>query len=164
MMRRYASFFDWCSSQNATICPAAHHGKALDEVWTELLHRAESTPVLCQSDDSLYPNVTAATIRAVALSYLYKPILTWPLLSLALYQAAFENNAALFQPLLMSAYTTLYNASAQYGNIAITTADLGKDAQSSPQDMLRKQMLASSETPLLKGCSTSWVFFRRALG
>lgn len=159
-------FFDWCQSQNATTRPAAHQNRTMEEVWTKLLSRAESTPFPCQSPYcGDITEITATDVRLAVLGWLFEPATNYPFIGDAIYEAAFNNNYTLIPPVVIAEGTDLYTSSSSVANIIIGAADWSGKAKSSPEDMLRKQILASGEAPLMSGLSASFVYFlRRSLG
>ena len=91
-------FFLWCGKQNATVCPAAHQGQPLEDIWTKWLQR--------QTD------VFAGTIRAAVHNMLYHPDVDFPTLAIDFYDGAFRNNyTVLAGPPASPRANSAYNAS-----------------------------------------------------
>ena len=62
-------FFRWREQQNATACPTAHGNRTIEAVWTDLLTRAEASPLpapRCTTKTYVNDNVTAQEFRNVA--------------------------------------------------------------------------------------------------
>lgn len=162
-------FFEWCAAQNATVCPATHRNdQTMAEIWTDLLERAQASPIPCHEEACVASNVTSITsslIRIGALGYLFSPQTYYPQLALAIDQTAFEDNASLFAPSLPTADELPYLSSSVYARIIVEALDWNSIAQSSPADMRLKAVLADSEAPLFNGTSASWTYFlKQSLG
>lgn len=161
-------FFDWCEKQNETTCPLAYKDRSPKQIWTDLLDRSEIAPLPCNGSfcDSYSRNATTAnTIRYAALSYLYSPD-DFPFLAHGIEAAAYRNAGSAFLPdfAFKRGDFSFYN-SYLFADIIISASDWVAKVSSSPSDIRRKQMLAESEFPLLKGTSIEWnASLRRSLG
>ena len=163
-----AEFFDWCTQQNTTVCPLAHRNKTVEAIWTDLMDRAEKAPIPASSCASaalecLYQDASAVQIRQGTLSQLYQPYSTASELASSLYNASFHNDASYFAKVTITKEATLYDASFYFADTAVSCQD---DAHvSSPSDMRWKEMIASTQAPLLMGASVeNAVFVRNCLG
>ena len=125
-------FFAWCEQSNATICPAAHLNttRTLSETWQDLLLKAEQSPIpapRCASGiyDCVTTAATSLDLRNAALALLDSQTVGFTMLAGGIYQAVVRNDASTllsYVPQLEKG-ANAYNASQDYGNVAITCQD-----------------------------------------
>lgn len=158
-------FFLWCGKQNHTLCPLAYQNETIKAIWTDLLNRAERKPIPAPSCskpgvECTYEDVTAVEIRQAVLSKLYFPYtLDAALVANALYNASYHNDASDFAGTLISREKSRYEASYELSNRAISCQD--DDHVSSPSDMRWRELIATTQTPLMLGAGVSHASFLR---
>ena len=113
----------------------------------------------------MYSDVTATQMRQATLNTLYQPSAgDWlPLAELAygIYNASFHNDASYFAQtgIAISSEANLYTASASFANTAVSCQD---DMHvTSPSNMKLKEMMASTQTPLMMGAFVGHAIFLR---
>ena len=83
-------------------------------------------------------------------------------LAAAIDAAAFKNDASDFALPAITHNQPLYSASSKFANVAISSQDYLH--QSSPSDMLTRQLIGKAEAPLMRGVSAEQLFVRQDTG
>jgi pimeloyl-ACP methyl ester carboxylesterase len=161
-------FFRWCEQQNATVCPAAHHNKTIEAVWTDLLARAEASPLpapKCTPEICVNDNVTAQEFRNAARNALYKPFNTesgFATLAAGIYQAAFLDDASVAAVRVPSNSSPPYTTAFNYATNVIECNDRIND--DTIASMQAKALEAESSTPLFSGITVETAFESACIG
>ena len=163
-------FFSWCAQSNITACRAMQQNstKTLPEIWDDLVARAAQSPIPaagCASGKYDCPGNAAnpAWLRYGAWQTLYSESI-FPLLADAIYLAAFKNDASglLANIIQVPKDSSVYNASQEYSDIAITCQDFPH--ASSTTYMTWLQQIAEHDTPHLDGMSPALGFLHQCVG
>ncbi|XXG94237.1 hypothetical protein Hte_000491 [Hypoxylon texense] len=163
----FRKFAQWCDTQNSTACPALRvsGNRSVIETFTDITTQAEKQPLPCRSAGCLRPNLTADEIRLGASLFLYTPSRNWPRLGEAIYNATTQNDAS---PFILfntpaNANRSAYENSTPFAAIAIACQDWAHP-DSTAEDIRLKEVLAGSQTPLMKGLSNAYQFQLGCIG
>ncbi|OTA69594.1 hypothetical protein K449DRAFT_429057 [Hypoxylon sp. EC38] len=166
----FRRFAQWCKGQNATICPAVQdpNNRTIEETWMDIITQTENKPLRCEGASCLRPDMTADEIRVAATNYLYMPDPNWGKLGEAIYNTTTQNDASSFAKIYLRAANGTsavedYSNSGQYGGLAVLCQDWAHH-DTTPEDIKLKEILAKSQSPLMKGIATPHRFEVSCIG
>ncbi|KAI1779582.1 alpha/beta-hydrolase [Hypoxylon cercidicola] len=163
----FRKFARWCEAQNTTVCPALRDSKnrSVIKMFTDITAQAEKQPLPCKSAGCLRPNLTADEIRMGTALFLYTPSRDWPRLGEAIYNTTTQSDAgSLVQyQTYPAANSSAYVNSAPFAAIAIACQDWTHH-DNMAEDIRLKEVLTTSEAPLMKGLSNAYQFQLGCIG